>query len=263
MISEHLQNIKGLIIDMDGVLWHDTQPIGDLPAIFEQIHVTGLKVILATNNATRTVGEYLKKLKDFGVKLAAWQVITSAQALAILLNQKFPQGATIYVVGQPSLKRTLTEQGFIMVSEKEECADIVVTSMDYALTYAKLKHATLLIRKGSLFFSTNADTTLPTPEGLVPGSGSILVALEAASGRKAEVIGKPQPDIYKIALQRLRLKPEETLAIGDRLETDIAGAQVAGIRTALVLSGVSTQEQAQKYFPKPDIVAKDLTELIF
>jgi 4-nitrophenyl phosphatase len=263
MISTHLQNIKGLIIDMDGVLWHDSQPLGDLPAIFDQIHASGLKMILATNNATRTIEEYHQKLRGFGVELADWQVINSAQATGIFLQQKFPEGADVYVVGQPSLKKTLADLGFRIISECGDSADIVVASLDFDLTYEKLKQASLLIQHGSYFVGTNTDASLPTPDGFIPGAGTIIGALEIASGKKAKIIGKPEPDLYKIALKRLQLAPEETLAIGDRLETDIAGAQAAGIRTALVLSGASTYEQAQKYNPQPDIIAKDLMELIF
>jgi 4-nitrophenyl phosphatase len=262
MISEHLPNIKGLIIDMDGVLWHDTQPIGDLPAIFAQIQSSGLKTILATNNTTKTIDEFHQKLRDFGVVLEEWQVINSSQALGALLQEKYPHGADIYVIGQPSLKNTLSEFGFRIVTEQED-AHLVVSGLDYTLTFDKLKHAYLLIRNGCEYFATNGDATYPTLEGLIPGSGSIVAALETASGRKAKIVGKPSPDLYEIALKRLQLPPEETLAIGDRLETDIVGAQVAGIHTALVLTGASTLDQLKNFQPKPDIVAEDLTDLIF
>jgi 4-nitrophenyl phosphatase len=263
MISTHLQNIKGLIIDMDGVLWHDTEPLGDLPAIFEHIQATGLKVILATNNATRTIDEYHKKLRAFGVNLADWQVINSAQATGIYLQQKFPDGADVYVIGQPSLKNTLAELGFRIITEGAQVADVVVASLDFDLTYEKLKHASLLIQSGSEFVGTNTDASLPTPDGFIPGAGTIIGALEIACGKKAKIIGKPKPDLYQIALERLQLKPEETLAIGDRLETDIAGAQAAGIHTALVLSGASTRAQAEDFYPQPEIIAMDLKDLVY
>ncbi len=263
MISKHLPNIKGLIIDMDGVLWNDTQPIGDLPAIFQKISDSGYQFILATNNATKSIDEYHQKLQGFGVKLEDWQVINSAMAAGIFLKQKYPQGARIHVVGQPGLKKTLSELGFQIVSEDETRVDIVVASLDFNLTYEKLKHAALLIRNGAYFIGTNLDPTLPTPEGFIPGSGTVVRALETATESKAKVIGKPEPDLYLIAMQRLQLSPEETLAIGDRLDTDIAGAQAAGIRTALVLSGASTREEALIFQPNPDIIANDLTDLIF
>lgn len=263
MITDHFPEIQGLIIDMDGVLWRDTQPIGDLPAIFNHISALGLKVILATNNATRTIDEYHHKLRNFGVELEAWQVINSAEAVGIDLQNRYPDGADVFVVGAPSLKATLEAHGFRVLSEEDAKADVVVASMDFSLTYDKLRHASLLIQNGSFFVGTNPDATLPTPQGFIPGSGTVIGALEIASGQKARIIGKPQPALYEIALTRLQTAPDRTLAIGDRLETDIAGGQAAGTCTALVLSGASSIEQAQRYHPRPDLIAKDLSELLF
>jgi 4-nitrophenyl phosphatase len=263
MISDHLPNIRGLIIDMDGVLWHDHEPLGDLPAIFTQLHDNGYKVVLATNNNTRTIDEYHHKLKGFGVRLEDWQIINAAQAVGSYLREKFPGGANVYVVGEPSLKKTLSEFGMRIVAENASTADVVVASLDYSLTYEKLKQASLLVQSGSYFVGTNPDVTLPTPEGLIPGAGTVIGALEIASGKKAKIIGKPEPALYEMALDRLKLSANETLAIGDRLETDILGAQAAGIHTALVLSGASTLTHVRDFHPKPDIVAQNLTELIF
>jgi len=262
MIVDYFPNIKGLIIDMDGVLWRDTQPLGDLLAIFDRIRQQGLGFILATNNATRTVDEYLTKLAGFGVNLEDWQVINAAQAVGIYLQEKHPDGASVYVVGQPSLKNTLELYGLTVVNEHSVEAQIVVASMDYELSYAKLKHASLLIQSGCEFIGTNPDKTLPTPEGFIPGSGTVIGALEIASGRQAKIIGKPEPLLYQMAQKRLGLTPEDTLAIGDRLETDIAGAQTAGIHTALVLTGASSMQQAEKFKPKPEIISHNITELI-
>ncbi len=262
MIFDHLPNIQGLIIDMDGVLWLDTQPIGDLSAIFKKIHQIGLRMILATNNATRTVEDYQEKLRGFGVEIEKSQIINSAQAAGIHLQEKFPGGASVFVVGQPSLKETLEDYGMCVVSAGFRGIDVVVASLDYQLTYDKLRQASLLIQSGSYFVGTNPDITLPTPDGLIPGSGTVIKALEIASGKHAKIIGKPEPVLYEIALRRLQCEPKQALAIGDRLDTDIAGAQAAGIHTALVLSGVSSQEQLHNYRPKPDLIAQNLAELI-
>ena len=263
MISDHLSNIRGLIIDMDGVLWHDHAPLGDLPAIFTQLNDHGYKVVLATNNNTRTIDEYHIKLKGFGIQLEDWQIINAAQAVGSFLREKYPDGADVYVVGEPSLKITLSDYGMRIVSDHAPAADVVVASLDYGLTYEKLKWASLMIQSGSYFVGTNPDVTLPTPKGLIPGAGTVIGALEIASGKKAKIIGKPEPALYEMALGRLELRADETLAVGDRLETDILGAQVAGIHTALVLSGASTLADLQDFHPKPDIIAQDLTELIF
>jgi len=263
MISDHFTNIQGLILDMDGVLWHDSEPLGDLPAIFRKIEAMGLKVILVTNNATRTIAEYHTKLKRFGVELQSWQVITSGQAVGIYLQKTYPDGADIYVVGQPSLKATLADLNFRVIGEDETSADVVVVSLDYGLTYEKLRHASLLIQNGSFFVGTNPDVTLPTPGGLIPGAGTIIGALEIAAGKKAYIVGKPEPALYEIALERLHLTPENALAVGDRLETDIKGAEAVGMHTALVLSGASTLSQACEYHPQPELIINNLTELIF
>ena len=263
MISDHLSNIRGLIIDMDGVLWHDHAPLGDLPAIFTQLNDHGYKVVLATNNNTRTIDEYHIKLKGFGIQLEDWQIINAAQAVGSFLREKYPDGADVALTGEPSLKITLSDYGMRIVSDHAPAADVVVASLDYGFTYEKLKWASLMIQSGSYFVGTNPDVTLPTPKGLIPGAGTVIGALEIASGKKAKIIGKPEPALYEMALGRLELRADETLAVGDRLETDILGAQVAGIHTALVLSGTSTLADLQDFHPKPDIIAQDLTELIF
>lgn len=260
--NKRIKGIKGLIIDMDGVLWRDSEPIGDLAKIFIEIESLGLKFIFATNNATRTVDEYLIKLAKFDVIVDKWQVINAAEATGIYLSQKYPKGVNAYIIGQPSLKKTLANYQVHSVDESEKVTQVVVASLDYDLSYEKLKHASLLIQTGCVFIGTNPDVTLPTPEGFIPGSGTVIRALEIASSINATMVGKPQPLLYQMALERLGLKPGETLAIGDRLETDIAGAQAAGIHSALVLSGASTCEQALQYSPAPEIVAENLEELI-
>lgn len=263
MISDHLPNIKGLILDMDGVLWRHNEPIGDLPAIFKAIQDQGLKVILATNNGTKTVDEFFTKINGFGVTLADWQIISAAQATAIYLAEKYPNGCTVYAVGTPSLTKILEDAGLTVVSECSEKVQAVVVAMDTGLTYEKIKNAELLVRGGCEFIGTNPDVTYPSPEGLIPGAGTVIGAIEIASGQKATIIGKPEPLLYQMALRRLGLEPEETLGIGDRLETDIVGAQAAGIRSAFVLTGASTLEQAQQMTPPPDLIANNLSELVY
>jgi len=134
--------------------------------------------------------------------------------------------------------------------------------MERHLTYERLKTGTLLLRKGVPFIGTNPDRTFPTPEGLIPGAGSILAALSTASGVEPLIAGKPQPTMYQIALQRFRLAPDQVMVVGDRPETDIAGAQALGCHSALVLSGVTTAELALQWRPAPDFIADDLTCLL-
>jgi 4-nitrophenyl phosphatase len=259
-----LNNIRALILDMDGVLWRDNTPIGDLSAIFARMRERGLRVALATNNATRTVDEYLEKFAGFGVTLEPWQIVTSASATADTLCKRFPEGGPVFIVGENGLKIALEECGFnpIIDPEDETAPVAVIGGFDRSVTYAKLRRATLHIRAGAPFFGTNPDKTFPTPQGLVPGAGAILAAIEAATGVQAVITGKPQPAMMYTALEKLGTTPEETLVVGDRLETDIASGQAASCRTALVLSGVSNREQGLAWKPAPDLIVDDLTTLI-
>jgi 4-nitrophenyl phosphatase len=259
-----LTNIKALILDMDGVLWRDSTPIGNLPRIFERIRERGLEVALATNNATRTVDEHLEKLSGFGVKLEPWQIISSAIAAADLLVKRFPQGGAVFIVGENGIQRSLEEKGFTPIIDPDDDTPpvAVVSGIDRQVSYQKLRRATLHIRAGAPFYGTNPDKTFPTPEGLVPGAGSILAAIEAATGVEPVICGKPKPAMMYMALERLGAQPEETLVVGDRLETDIAAGQAAGCKTALVLSGVSTREQAQAWQPAVDTIVENLQYLV-
>jgi 4-nitrophenyl phosphatase len=253
------QSIQGLILDMDGVLWRDQQPIGDLHTLFGKINAFGWKTTFATNNATRNIQQYIDGLHSFGVSAETWQVITSATAVTEYLLKKFPAGGGVYIVGEQGVIDACAEHGFY---QSEDGVVAVIVGFDRKLTYDKLKTATLLIRSGVPFIGTNPDLTFPTPEGLIPGAGSILAAVTAATGVTPVNVGKPEPVMYQIALERLNIKPEQTLVIGDRLETDIACGQALDCRTALVLSGVSNINQAASWSPPPDIIAADLETVI-
>lgn len=262
--------ILALIVDMDGVLWRGEQPIGNLARIFETIADKGLRITLATNNATRSTSQYLKKLNSFGVPLNADQIVNSSMAVAHYLHKTHPYGGKVYIVGENGLAETLSERGFKVIDAPPEEIDYipvsdfiaVVAAMDRQVTYAKLTAATRLIRSGVPFIGTNPDRTFPTPQGLIPGAGAILAAIEAATDVKPEIIGKPSPEMYRIALERMSVDPRHTLVVGDRLETDIAGGQKIGCRTALVLSGVTTPQQAQNWQPAMDWVADDFASVV-
>jgi 4-nitrophenyl phosphatase len=244
---------------MDGVLWRGSEAIGDLQSIFAQIDRIGWKVIFATNNATRTIQQYVDLLSSFGVNTEPWQVINSASAVTYYLCNQFPNGGSVYIIGEQGIIEACAEQGFY---QSDSSVLAVIAGMDRELTYDKLKTATLMLRAGVPFLGTNPDLTFPTPYGLVPGSGSILAALTAASGVTPTIVGKPEPTMYRIALERLKLTPDKVLVIGDRPETDITGAQRIGCRTALVLSGVTSAEQAATWRPAPDIIANDLESVL-
>jgi len=251
--------VRGVILDMDGVLWRDTQAIVDIPWILETFQANHIKVSFATNNATKSVEQYQKKLREFGAEVQSWQIINSSMATSQLLLERFPSGGPIYIIGEESLVKHLANNGFYI---SEETAVAVIVGLDTNISFAKLRKANSLIRHGAIFIGTNPDLTYPTPEGLGPGSGAIIAAVEAASGVKPIIAGKPQPTMMQIAMRRMNTTPQDTLVIGDRLETDILGGQRAGCRTALVLSGVTALEDAQKWSPPPNLIVPDLRSLL-
>ena len=256
-------NIQGLILDMDGVLWADSTPIGNLPAIFSHIKETGMVVSMATNNSTRTAEQYVERLRDFGVQVDPWQVVTSSLAAAELMSQKLPHGAPIFAIGERGLTEVLQEKGFELLSvQHAEKAEAVILGVDREINFEKMREATLLVRNGKPFFATNPDRTFPTPRGQIPGLGAWVSVIVTATDVQPVFAGKPYPFILELALKRLNTAKENTIIVGDRLETDIAGGQALGCPTALVLSGVSTMEQAIAWNPRADIICNDLAELI-
>lgn len=256
-------NIKSLILDMDGVIWKSDAPIGDLPAIFKRIRERGLKFVFATNNGTKTPEEYQRKLADLGVEIEAAQVVTSAMGIAFLLAQKHPRGTKIFIIGEEGIRSALEERGFeILGVDRASEAEAVVMGIDRGINFQKIAEATLLVRAGRPFYTTNTDRTFPTPRGEIPGSGAWLSIITTATGIQPTVAGKPFPYLMELSLERLGTRKEETLVVGDRLETDIAAGQSVGCPTALVLSGVSTKQEAEAWNPAPDMIAESLNELI-
>jgi 4-nitrophenyl phosphatase len=256
--------VRGLILDGDGVLWKDAEPIGDLAAIFAVISRMHLAVTVATNNAMKTVDEYLIKLRGFGVTVEPWQIVTAGDAAADTLASAFPRRGALFVVGEHGLRQALRERGFEVVVDPVRRGEVVavVVGLDQDFNYEKLERASTLVRAGAPFFGTNPDLTYPTPRGLVPGAGAILAAVAAAAGRQPTVVGKPSPLLFQTAAGRMQLGADSLLVVGDRLETDIAGGQAFGARTALVLSGVSTSAQAAVWTPSPTLVAASLGQLL-
>jgi 4-nitrophenyl phosphatase len=157
----------------------------------------------------------------------------------------------------------LEEKGFEVVStENASSAEVFVMGIDREINFDKVSEATLLVRSGIPFYATNTDATFPTPRGEIPGSGAWISIITTATGIEPIIAGKPFPFLMELSLEKLGTKKEETLVVGDRLETDIAAGQGAGIRCALVLSGISTKEDADKWEPKIDVIAQDLTSLV-
>jgi len=254
---DRLQSIKSLIIDLDGVLYRGDEAIEGAQEFVALLQREGVPFLLLTNNSTRTPSQYVTKLARMGIVIEESDVLTSAQATALYLEGIAPPGARVYAIAEEGLQAALREKYTIA----EEGADFVVVGMDSELTYEKLKTATLLIRSGARFIATNPDKTLPTEEGLIPGNGAIIAALEAATGAAPFVVGKPEPAIFDLALARMRVSKEGAVVIGDRLETDILGGRRAGLITILVLSGATSQQELENSPIKPDLVFEDVRQL--
>ncbi len=261
-------NINALIIDMDGVLWHGTQPMPGLTDFFQTLDDLQIPFILATNNASLTPEQYVSKLAKMGVTITKKQILTSGTATALYLSKQVnPTETRVFVVGEDGATQPLIDHGFTLTGLYEvnndsdtskKGADIVVCGKDETLTWAKLATATLNIRAGAKFIGTNADTTLPTEHGITHGNGAILAALEVATGVSPTIIGKPEPIIYQQALALLGVDPDKTVAIGDRLETDILGAVRTGIRSIMVLTGISTEADLKESAYQPTWVMPDI-----
>ena len=256
-------NIKALILDMDGVIWRADAPIGDLAEIFKRIEARGLKYVFATNNGTKTPEQYVERLAGLGVNVKSSQVVTSALGVAYMLAQRYPKGTKVFMIGEDGIKVALEEKGFEVLSTNDASeAKAVVMGIDRGITFDKMREATLLVRSGVPFYATNPDKTFPTPRGEIPGAGAWISVITTATDVEPIIAGKPFPFMMELSLEILGTKKEETLVVGDRLETDIAAGQAVGCPCALVLSGVSTKEQAEKWEPKIDLIADDLSTLV-
>jgi len=258
-------DIRALIIDMDGVLWHGEQPLPGLIDFFQSLRELQMPFILATNNARQTAGQYVAKLEQMGVTVFQNEIITSAMATAqYLAEHNKPDQTRVFVIGESGATEPLLERGFTLTDIYEvndgenKGADIVVCGLDKTLTWDKLATATSHIRAGAQFIGTNGDVTLPTEHGLAPGNGAILAALQAATGVAPTIIGKPEPIMYRQAIALLGVEAAYTVAIGDRLDTDILGAVRAGIRSLMVLTGVSSELDLQNIDYRPTWIMPDI-----
>jgi 4-nitrophenyl phosphatase len=198
-------------------------------------------------------------LERMGVKVSPAEILTAAWATALYIKKRVPPGTPVHVVGEEGLIDSIRQAGLLPTRGK---ADWVAASLDRRLTYAKLREATRLIRAGAAFVGTNPDVTYPVENYVAPGSGTVLVALQAASGREPVIIGKPKPEMFNTALQQMGADPRRTAVIGDRLETDILGGQGVGLLTILVLSGVTPPSADGSYEIQPDLVFQDIRELL-
>lgn len=259
-ISQPLAGIRAFILDMDGVLYEGDAVLPGAVDFIAHLQADGIPFLMLTNNAMRTPAQYVAKLARMGIAVTEEYIFTSALATADYLASLAP-GARVLVVGQDGLVDALRARGLVLVTRADDRPDFVVAGLDMTLTYDKLREATWAIRRGATFIASNPDVTYPTEYGEAPGAGAIVAALQVASGVVPRVLGKPEPGIFTQALTRLGTAAQETAMVGDRVETDIVGGQRAGLRTILVLSGVTKEADLTRLPVQPDWVFPDLVAL--
>jgi len=226
---------RGLILDLDGTLYRGDEPIVGAIEFVAALRRAGLPFVCATNNSARTVEQVANRMKDMGFAVEQDEVFTSALLVAQEVLNRFGRGARVFAIGEAGLLSALTSVGAVW---DEMHPEVVVMGLDREFTYAKLRTATRAIAAGAAFLATNADRVLPEEVGFAPGAGSLLAALETASGRPPEVLGKPNPAFIHAACRFLAQPPETVMVVGDSGETDIAAGMAAGCLTVRVETGV-------------------------
>jgi 4-nitrophenyl phosphatase len=250
--------LNALLIDLDGVVYTGDTPIPGAPDFFRYLTESGRRFQCITNNSTLTAEQYAQKLTGMGIAVEPEQVLTSSQATAVYLRQRFPAGTPVLPIGEQGLLRALLSQGFRLT---ERAPEVVVCGLDRRLTYDRLRQACAAIRAGAPLVGTNPDLALPTEAGFLPGNGAVLAYLQAATGVAPTVIGKPQATMLQVAMERLGVTPAETGIVGDGLLTDILAGSRAGVTTILVLTGVSRRDDLPSAPARPDFVFDDLPAL--
>ena len=255
-----INEVRGLLIDMDGVLWRGRTFLPGVNEFFTTLREHELPFLLVTNNATVSPQSAVDRLAKIQVAIEPREVLTSALATAAYLQTVLTPGATVYAIGEQAVRNALQEAGF-KVLDQHDSAKAVVVGFDREINWDKMAEAALAIQAGALFVGTNPDVSFPIEGGQAPGNGAFVRAIEVSTNVSPVIVGKPEPLLFKQAIKALDLSPEETLMIGDRLETDILGAQRAGIGTALMLTGVTPMEKVAATDIKPDFIFEDLPDL--
>lgn len=280
-------SLSAFIFDLDGVIWRGSEPIAGAAESVMLLRAAGRRCFYCTNNSRRAPRDFAETLRAMGIAVEDDEVMTSSTATALYLSGQFPTPFSVYVVGEAGLNDALREAGAHIVTDEaavamEESASdgnsstgeasdpirCVVAGIDRAFSYDKLRRAQGFILGGARFVATNRDATFPVarsvvPHGVVPGAGAIVAAIETASGVAPTTIGKPQPAMAHLLMEKFGLPPGETAMVGDRLDTDIVSARRAGIAALFVATGVHSIEQARRATGEetPDALFDDLPAL--
>ena len=262
--SVDFRRIRGVLFDMDGVVYVGSRLLPGVVEMFDYLERTGRQWLCVTNNASRTPAQFVEKLAGMGVRARPEQILGSAEATASWLVEQieqngWPRGKAI-IVGQDGLRSALKQYGIELTTDSAE-ATYAIAGINFELTYEELARAALAIRNGAKFIGTNSDLSYPSERGLLPGAGSILALLTAATGVAPIVIGKPNRGMYDQAVRRIGADVEEVMMVGDRYDTDISGALTVGLVSTGVLTGVSSRSEFEDAPQPPHLIAEDLIEL--
>ncbi len=248
----NLKALKLFLLDMDGTIYLDNDLFDGVTDFLEHVKTIGGKYIFLTNNSSKSVDKYIEKLASLGISSTAEDFLTSTDATILYLNKKTYK--KIYALGTTSFKEQLRAAGLPITDTLEDGIDCLCMGFDTELTFQKLEDACILLDRGVDYIATNPDWVCPTWYGYVPDCGSVSEMLYNATKRRPTFIGKPQPTMALLAMEKTGFTPEETVLIGDRLYTDIACGVNAGINTIFVLSGEGTMEDLEKSEAKPTFV---------
>jgi NagD protein len=249
---------KSYLIDMDGVLVSGRSVIKGAPEFLARLEAKGCKYLLLTNNPIYTPGDLSYRLKKIGLAMPAERIFTSALATASFLAKQRGPGGTAYMIGESGLSAALHQIGFILTDHEPE---YVVLGETHAYNLDQITIAINFLLAGAKFIATNPDVTGPTEHGIAPGNGALAALMETASGVAPFFIGKPSPLMMRMALNHLGVHSEDTVMIGDRMDTDIIGGVTAGMETILVLSGVTRRDDVKRFSYQPSRIVQSLTEI--
>ncbi len=255
----HIKEFAGYVLDLDGTVYLGEDAIPGAAEAIAAMRARGARVLFLSNKPIERPDAYATKLTRLGIPATSADVLSSPAALASRLAEEAP-GARLYLIAEDPVREAVVRRGLVPVDGPP--ADYVVASWDRNLHYEHLVMALRCIRAGAHLVATNPDRTCPMPGGELPDAGATIAALEACSGVGCSwVAGKPSPRMLEAAMERLRLPMEDCLLVGDRLETDMVMGQVAGMRTALVLSGVTRREDLERSLVRPTYVVSSLAVL--
>ncbi len=253
-------SLRGVLIDLDGVIYTGRDPIPGAAGFLAEARRRALRFLLVTNNSTTSPELVAERLRGMHIEVEPHEILTSAQAAVAYVKLYAESGARVRIVGEAGLRHAAEQEGFRIIDDGDGSADWVIAGLDRAFTYEKLASATRDILGGARFVATNADALLPIEGGqVIPGAGTMVATIKTATAVEPVVLGKPEPGLFAHGLRRLGgLSANDTAMIGDRLDTDIVGGRQAGLRTILVLSGVTTSTEAAIANPPPDAIVSDL-----